>query len=331
MAFLKTLDLNTFCNGSIMERQQFAQSLKEGLREHGFVKLVNHGFSDDDINQLFNWNKRFFALGKEQKEKIMNFPNDNPQRGWSGVGIEKTSTLNPAGKTNLTRCSHKNLHDAKEHFDIGPSCDTQFPNQWPSEVDIPGFETWVTAYFDKSYQIALDLLGALEFAFDMPQGSFVKKCAGHASELRLNHYPAISTDTLEIGTTRRIWPHTDFGLITLLAQDDNGGLEIQDPNQPGEFLPVMRNHPSELVVNAGDCLERWTNGIIKAGLHQVTTPSHVKQKKGEMLPARHSVAFFLKAARGASVGPFEKFVDGVPLYEDMTALAYHKQRQGIVY
>jgi isopenicillin N synthase-like dioxygenase len=75
----------------------------------------------------------------------------------------------------------------------------------------------MNAYFDRSQAITLELLRALAIAMDVPDDTFVGLCQGHASELRLNHYPPIAVQTLEQGTTSRIWPHTDFGIITLLA------------------------------------------------------------------------------------------------------------------
>ena len=198
---------------------------------------------------------------------------------------------------------------------------------------LPGFRAWLEAYFNESQQITLELMEALEIAMDLPKGTFVQRCQGHASELRLNHYPSISVKKLEEGKTKRIWPHTDFGIITLLAQDDKGGLEIQDKDHPSTFLPVKMEESSELVVNIGDTLERWTNGILRAGLHQVTTPRHMQNRSDDVLPPRRSVAFFLKAHRQMSVGPLSKFVtDDIPSkYEDMTALAYQQTRTGIVY
>lgn len=178
-------------------------------------------------------------------------------------------------------------------------------------------------------------MAALELGLGIPQGSFVGLCQGHASELRLNHYPSIALRTLEEGRTSRIWPHTDFGIITLLAQDDRGGLEVQNKEAPDEFVPVPREDSSEFVVNIGDTLERWTNGVLKAGLHRVTTPQRetVFESVDEMLPARRSIAFFLKAHRDMSVGPLMPFVTDIrpPHYEDMTALAYQRLRTNIVY
>jgi isopenicillin N synthase-like dioxygenase len=187
-------------------------------------------------------------------------------------------------------------------------------------------------YFDKCQQITLDLMEALEVAVGIDKGALVGKCQGHASELRLNHYPAIEAYKFD-QNIRRIWPHTDFGMITLLAQDEQGGLEVQDPDAPGVLRPVTKGCNTELLVNVGDTLERWTNGVVKAALHQVTMPTNVDSNGTTYIPPRYSVAFFLKATRDTSVGALPHFVtpEHPCRYEDMTALAYQQSRTRAVY
>jgi isopenicillin N synthase-like dioxygenase len=213
---------------------------------------------------------------------------------------------------------------------MGPVSDIEFPNIWPQEIAIPGFKSWIEYYFGKTQQLAMQLMRILEVAMDLPAGALTARCEDDASELRLNHYPSTPVSKLRDGNSKRIWPHTDFGIITLLAQDSEGGLEIEHRGQPGGFVPVPLIKKTELVVNVGDTLERWTNGILKAGLHQVSLPCGVQDG---ILPTRYSAAFFLKANRMASVGPIGLLVPYgcEPEYEDMTAIEYQKRRTAVVY
>lgn len=230
---------------------------------------------------------------------------------------------------------------------MGPVGDVEFSNLWPREDALPGFRSWMEHYFATSQRLSLQLMRALEVAMALPAGALTDRCAGHASELRLNHYPATPAAALrDGGVAKRIWPHTDFGIITLLAQDGEGGLEIEAKTKPAaapaggggspsSFVPVPLEDPTELVVNVGDTLERWTNGRLGAGLHQVTLPRGVEADDlGDVvLPTRYSVAFFLKANRAASVGPIRLLVPegGTAAYEEMTALEYQQRRTAIVY
>lgn len=219
---------------------------------------------------------------------------------------------------------------------MGPTTDEEFPNLWPSESAISGFREWMERYFQEAEKVTMDLLLALEMAMGAPLGSLCRRCTNPASELRLNHYPATRASKLaDGGNAQRIWPHTDFGVLTLLAQDARGGLEIEDTTRPGTFQPVPLVEKTELVVNIGDMLERWTNGALRAGLHRVTAPKSSLENRdpNALLPARFSVAFFLKASRDSSAGPISYFVDSdrPRMYEELTAIEYQRLRTNVVY
>ena len=178
--------------------------------------------------------------------------------------------------------------------------------------------------------VAADLMAALELAFDLPHGTFVDLITheGNASEMRLNHYPAIEVERIKTGNVSRIWPHFDLGVITLLFQDEVGGLEFENRNQRGTFSRVDCSSLTEMVVNVSETLQRWTNGTLPAGLHRVNLPQNLENDDYGMLPERYSIAYFCKADRSASVGPSKHFVSAAhePEYEDISALEYQQQR-----
>jgi len=70
----------------------------------------------------------------------------------------------------------------------------------------------------------------------------------------------VAASEIESGQKDSLGAHTDFGSITLLFQDDCGGLEVEVPDEPGTFIPAT---PVEgaLVMNIGDIMMRWTNGM----------------------------------------------------------------------
>lgn len=82
---------------------------------------------------------------------------------------------------------------------------------------------------------------------------------GHNNQLRLLHYPPIPAAQLESESSARMPPHSDWGSITMLFQDDCGGLEVENQHVPGEFIKVtpLKN---AIVMNIGDLLMRWSNG-----------------------------------------------------------------------
>ncbi|KAE8334082.1 Clavaminate synthase-like protein [Aspergillus sergii] len=207
-----------------------------------------------------------------------------------------------------------------ENFDVGPPDDTVYPNRWPND-SLPGFQAFTEAFYGQCQSLCLDIMSACEIGCRVPEGTFLKRCVPAASELRYNYYPP----------TRRGWPHTDFGIITLLFQDTQGGLEYEDRKHPGTFIPIVRERPDEIAINVSDTFQRLTNDFIKAGVHQVFLPQHVALRPelpGEyVLPERHSTVFFFKAHRESMVGSIPDFVtEQMPAkYDDITALEFHNR------
>ena len=186
------------------------------------------------------------------------------------------------------------------------------------------------AFFEVLEGVAADLMAALELAFGLPQGVFIDLITheGNASEMRLNHYPAIEVEQIKMGNVSRIWPHFDLGVITLLFQDEVGGLEFENRKQRGTFSRVESSSPTEMVVNVSETLQRWSNGILPAGLHRVNLPRNFENYDSGTLPERYSIAYFCKADRTALVGSSKHFV--LPghdrKYENISALEYQQQR-----
>ena len=228
-------------------------------------------------------------------------------------------------------CSADELTN-EEHFDTGSKSDLQYANKWPDEKILPGFRARMETVFGTLEGISASIMEALEMAFKLPRGAFLDRMTheGNASEMRLNHYPAIGIEEMKGGHVSRIWPHFDLGVITLLFQDKVGGLEFENRARRGSgaFLPIECGGPSEMVVNVSETLQRWTNDILPAGLHQVNIPRNMEDRETDMLPERYSIAYFCKADRGASVAPLKYFVQegSDPLYQDMLAIEYHQQR-----
>lgn len=209
----------------------------------------------------------------------------------------------------------------------------QFPNKWPDEEKLQGFRSFMEDYYVQLQAASIQIMRALEVGLELPAGTLEERCEAGASELRLNRYPAVDVKKLTKGDTARIWPHTDFGIITLLFQDGAGGLEIQNRTKADSWIPVAPSSDKEMVVNISDTFERWTNGVLKAGLHRVSVPPGKTEDEKGFLRERWSIAFFLKARREISAGPLPQFVtaDRPAAYDDITALQYQQQRTSLVY
>lgn len=218
----------------------------------------------------------------------------------------------------------------QEHFDQGAKTDSEYPTRWPDEGVLPGFREFMENAFEMMEGVAFQLLLALELAFQLPRGALVERIThkANASEMRLLHYPAIEMEEIKRGYVSRIWPHFDLGVITLLFQDNVGGLEFENREKPGTFERVKCDDSSEMVVNVSETLQRLTNGSLRAGLHRVNVPPNMEGKESGTLPERYSMTYFCKVDRSASVGSLAHFVqDGcAPKYDEVSAIEYQQQR-----
>ncbi|PYH90751.1 Clavaminate synthase-like protein [Aspergillus ellipticus CBS 707.79] len=326
----QTIDIGVMQNGSLEEKQQAGRAIKDALERQGFLKFTNHGIAPEMIEELFGWSKRFFALPADVKAKAPHPPTPTPNRGYSGVGMENTSIHGNLGKKGGKVLPP--LVDMKECFDQGSATDELYDNIWLPESDLPGFRNFMESYFEEGFQCQSRILAAVALGLELPPTTFEHLHNKQQNELRLTHYPPIEARQLQDGTKTRISEHTDFGTITLLFQDSVGGLEVEDHASVGKFHPI-ESERYEMIVNIGDCFQRWTNGKLRSTRHRVHVSQNDIQNQSEYLPGRYSVAFFTKPNRDASVGVLPDLLsDGEDaVYADMTAGEFLLQRSSTTY
>lgn len=118
----------------------------------------------------------------------------------------------------------------------------------------------MTSFYWTCNGTAHEILSAIGLGLGLQDPEYLRKFhSGHNNQLRLLHYPPIPAAMLESQKIARMPAHSDWGSITMLFQDDCGGLEVENHRQPGEFIKV---EPVKYgcVVNVGDLLMRWSNG-----------------------------------------------------------------------
>lgn len=157
-------------------------------------------------------------------------------------------------------------------------------------------------YYRIAYRCQLRILAALELGLGMAPKTLTSRHSCAENELRLTHYPPVPVKQLRGGNCTRISEHTDFGTITLLFQDAVGGLEIEDPLQPGRYRPIESTALDEMIVNLGDCLQRWTKGQLRSTRHRVhIAQSDLDADPNAILVERFSVAYCAKPNRSCSI------------------------------
>ncbi|CAJ2499770.1 Uu.00g026230.m01.CDS01 [Anthostomella pinea] len=294
-------DFSTFRSADQAEREEFCRQFVASLQQHGFCKIVNHYVPPADIDQAFEISRAFFELPLNEKLKSPHPAADNPHRGYSAFGVEKVSTHSNYDAANPMPL----LKDMKESYDIGSESDPLWDNIWPPSGVLDTFRPTFTSFYSACYHAELAILEALSLGLGLPAETLANLHKDEINELRLTRYPEVSRSDFAHST--RIAAHTDFGTITLLFQDDVGGLQVEAPYGSGKFIDIDSGGRYECILNVGDCLRKWT-GLCSAR-HRVHLSEAVQTNGSEMgltndvVPERYSIAYFAKPDRTASLRP----------------------------
>ncbi|OCH91839.1 thymine dioxygenase [Obba rivulosa] len=314
---ISVIDFGAFLNGA--KKQEVADAMLKSFQDTGFVYLVNHGISQDKVQSMFDWSKKFFSLPQDIKMLAPHPSSGTHHRGYSAPGAEKV-TQHVYDSAELAKIRGK-APDVKESFESGREDDIVQPNIWLPEDALPGFRNACLNFFWTCREAELNILKALALGLNLPEGFLLEYHSAVDNQLRLLRYPSVPVEQLEREEVARIGAHSDFGSITLLLQDDVGGLEIEDPNNPGTFLSAS---PVEgaLIVNAGDTLARWSNDTIRSTIHRVRAPPN--SAKDGVTPERYSIPYFCSADFSAMIDclPGTYSEERPKKYEPVTAGQY---------
>ncbi|KAL8760495.1 MAG: hypothetical protein Q9184_003315, partial [Pyrenodesmia sp. 2 TL-2023] len=197
---------------------------------------------------------------------------------------------------------NQNLIHPKESYEIGSDDYPDQPNVWLPEHVLPGYRTFMTNFYWDSWENGKMILKALAIGLGLDdEDYFLRFHTGHENQLRLLHYPPVPAASIEDGSMARMDAHSDWGSITMLFQDECGGLQIADPNNPGHFMDAKPLQDA-IILNIGDLLQRWSNDTLKSSLHRVTLPPLQDRFSGHqrLTRARYSIPYFV-APIGSSV------------------------------
>ena len=277
------VDVAPLLDGS--DKSGVARQIRWALSNAGFMYVKNHGIAQDFVDRVFDVTRRFFDLPTERKMDLHVSRSGVALRGY----IEPFGENTDPGKT----------RDLKECFDIGPeraAPEGPFfgPNQRPA--GFPDFRELVYGYHQKMVDLSKSLLRGIALSLDLPESHFEPLMRDPISIQRLLHYPPqtghIGEDIIGIGA------HTDYGNLTILAQDDVGGLQVM--NRDGDWIegtPIR----GAFVINIGDLIQKLTNDLYLANMHRVINASGRE---------RYSIPFFIDADFDAVIAPLPSCVSG---------------------
>lgn len=259
---LPVIDFSRWLKGSPEDKKDVAHSLAEACRRVGFVYITNHGVPEDLLDEAFAWSKKLFDLPEDKKMLAPHPPGPNVHRGYSWPGLEKVSQYihQDGADSDAEDEQLRQVQDCKESYEIGSETFEDQPNQWLPEEVLPGFRAFMTDFYWECFGTAKELLKAIAIGIGLDEEAYLLRFhSGENNQLRLLHYPPVDRDKLSSNALARMPAHSDWGSITMLFQDDCGGLQVERVNRPGEFVDATPMKGA-LVMNVGDLLMRWSNG-----------------------------------------------------------------------
>jgi isopenicillin N synthase-like dioxygenase len=236
--------------------QAFLTQLRDALHEIGFLRLTGYGAAPGQLGALTAAAARFFALPLEQRLQLDNRLSPH-FRGYTRLGHEIT-----AGRA-----------DAREQIDFAPEQAPvprerwdapyrllQGPSQWPDDT-VPELRPLAGQWAGLLSAVGRELTRAIAAALALPEDHFDQYFTGQPHWFgKLIHYVG-GADQQGVG------PHTDWNFLTLLLQDDAGGLQAL-PAGAGRWIDVPPVDGT-LIVNIGEMLEVATHGYLVATPHRV--------------------------------------------------------------
>ncbi len=255
-------------------------AFSEACRAFGFCYIVNHGVEQPLIDRAFAMNAAFHARPLAEKQRIAI---NKAHRGYMAMATSLivTSSIEKAVRPNLSE-SFMLMHEVAPGTERFP---LDGPNQWPDEP--AGFRAAISAYDAALERLARRMTRMIAVALGLAPGELDHYFERPTTFLRLLHYPpsAPDADAKQYGSA----PHTDYGFITILAQDQQGGLQVRGPDQVWiDATPLS----GSFVVNIGDMGSRWTNGLWPSTPHRV-----VNRSGGD----RYSMPYFFDPAPSATI------------------------------
>lgn len=261
--------------------EALARDIRAACQDSGFFYVVGHGVAPALLAALAAASQRFFALPAECKQEIAMARGGRAWRGWFPVGGELTG-----GAPDLKEGLYFGSELGPEHPRVRAGVPMHGANLFPAQV--PGLRAAVLAYIEAMTTVAQALLVGVARALGLSGDYFVRHYTAEPTVLfRVFHYPASEEPGWGVGE------HTDYGLLTLLAQDGVGGLEVKTPRGWIDAPPIA----GALVCNIGDMLDRLTGGEFRS------TPHRVRNTSGR---SRLSFPFFFDPDFAAEVRPLPR-------------------------
>ncbi|XP_065877144.1 protein SRG1-like [Euphorbia lathyris] len=268
------------------------QMLDSACKHWGFFQVVNHGVSNNLLEELKLEVEKFFKLPYEEKKKLWQQPDNHEGFGQLFV-VSEDQKLDWSDMFYLTTLPY-NLR--MNHLF----------NNLP-----PNLRETLETYCTETKRVAMEMLCHMAEALKMDVKEMRELFNDGVQSMRMNYYPPCPEPDKAIGFA----PHSDADALTILFQlDETQGLQIR---KDGKWLPI-RPLPNAFVVNIGDIMEIVSNGVYKSIEHRATVNSEKE---------RLSIATFYSSKLDAVLGPANSLIGphNPPIFTQVPLDKYFKE------
>lgn len=252
---IPVIDLSPLTTGA-GDRDALAAGLRAACREHGFFYIVGHGVDPGLCQRLDRLSAEFFAQDLDTKMAICMERGGKAWRGFFPVGAELTS-----GRPDQKEGIYFGAELPAEHPKVLAGTPLHGPNLFPA---LPGFRETVLEYLDAMTRLGHTVMQALALSLGLAESYFFERYTREPLILfRIFHYPPLAAAGTEPAWS--VGEHTDYGILTILRQDDTGGLQVKSRGAWIDAPPIA----GSFVCNLGDMLDRMTGGRYRSTPHRV--------------------------------------------------------------
>jgi polar amino acid transport system ATP-binding protein len=235
-----------------------ARAIDQAARDWGFFYAQHHAVDAALVDRMVAQARVFFAQDEATKMRVPMSAGGLAWRGYFPAGGELTS-----GRPDWKEGLYLGSELGPEHPRVRAGVILHGANLWP---ELPGFRDTVLAYLEAMSALGHALMRGCALGLGLPEPYF----AEHGTSdplllLRLFNYPTRPAPA-QLPVQWGVGEHTDYGLLTMLWQDDVGGLQVRTDHGWVDAPPL----PGTFVCNIGDMLDRMTGGRWRSVPHRVT-------------------------------------------------------------
>jgi len=263
-----------------------AKEIENACKNIGFFYVKNHQIPQNHLDAVILVMQEFFNLPEEEKMKI-HIGNSDVFRGYTPLGKELTNA-----KYDWHECVDFGLDLEPNHPEVIAGNQLLGPNQWPENQ--PNFRKALESHWDLMILLGRRITEGLAMSLGFDKKKFARFMNKSHSFMRISNYPPYGKDQEE-NVGDGIGAHIDYGFLTILLQDNIGGLEVKNADNEWVSAPMI---PGTFLINIGHMIQRWTNDYYKATVHRVIPPKH---------ETRCSLPFFFEPNFDAIVVPLDTF------------------------